>query len=244
MSLDKLVEQYYRLDKDINLAIQESHSFDVIKTIDERMVDLSHKISEHKPRDLDELKNKLSFFVSQALPKHEMDNGSSAISAIVNILENDFSFSMHNIMPLGGAGNEDASSFKQVNAYDLVSTSHDRISIVDSNFRYVNTSQRNGEFYQFKPHEIIGKHVGDMIGENRFEGRAKGFFEKSFSGKKQEYFHSLETERGARIMSCQMMPLRGRENNVYGSMVAMSDITNLITSKDSVILQQVNAAIQ
>ncbi|PHP68005.1 hypothetical protein CSC94_04880 [Zhengella mangrovi] len=99
----------------------------------------------------------------------------------------------------------------------------ERVSLIDSEFRYVKTSFGNREFYQVTDEGIIGRHVAEVIGQQRFEGRARHFFERAFSGQSSEYFHLLEQPEGTRIMRCAMEPLRSEG---AGAVVTMQDVTD------------------
>ena len=71
-----------------------------------------------------------------------------------------------------------------------------------------------------------GKHVVEIIGEERFVGRAKGFFDRCFSGELVEYAHTLanNAEKTA-CLKCRMQPHFDSSGGIAGAIVTMTDIS-------------------
>lgn len=243
MQISALIEDFYDAEMTLRDVIQEDGSLTRLSECDQRSQECLQAIKEYQPGEYKELREKLHFFIGRL--KADISNVSDAYSvdALVHMLEKDFpnpSAITDAITQDDSAVKRDENRFKLVNAYDLVSKSHDRISIIDRNYRYINTSDRNGDFYGLESRSIVGEHVGAVIGEQRFENRAKRFFNSCFSGSKQDYFHSLTVDGEERIMSCQMMPLYCDDSSVFGSLVAMNDVTDMVTDPSSILLQEVN----
>lgn len=111
---------------------------------------------------------------------------------------------------------------------DFVTFASGRMALIDTEFRYLATSQGNAEFYGHTPGEIMGLHVADLIGASRFEQRARRQFERCFSGQVIEYHHALDVEGDARIMRCQMYPANSSEPSRIGAVVTMTDVTDSV----------------
>lgn len=238
---DDLAKEFAVVNKRLQQAIYEQSEFDEIRSIDIELNDTLQKVRDYRPTSLGELRKKLKFFVDE-LTFEQRDCRSFALKSIAMMLDTDFSYQMHS--PFASLEKADISGVcceksKLINAYELVAASNDRISIIDVNYRYVNTSQKNGQFYDSIPNSVVGRHVSDLIGQSRFENRAQKFLDRCFDGKRQQYFHTLEIGKDTRIMSCHMMPLSQKEGTPFGAMVAMNDITELVTCNDSIILETI-----
>ena len=240
MKLNDLVGKFDRVNTRLKQAIEEECEVDEIRKIDTEINAILHGIREYRPQTLSELRQKLKFFVNEVTFEQQGESHSFALQSIVEMLDTDFSYQMHSpFAGLEGAAVSGANleKSKLVNAYELVAASNDRISIIGVDYRYVNTSQKNGQFYDADPDLVCGRHVADLIGQNRFERRAKRFLDLCFGGERQQYFHTLEIGDENRIMSCHMMPLHQRDGEPFGAMVAMNDITDLIARNDSIVLE-------
>lgn len=243
MNLAELIENFYATDAKLRDLLFHDCSNDQIRELDQLTQSQLNTVKEYKPKNIEELKAKFRFFIRKLTSDSTEISDSFSIQSLVHMLDQDFTTS--GILPAKPDSTQDTISsdenkFKLLSAYDLVSKSHDRISIIDTDYKYVNTSDKNCKFYDKASNYLIGKHVIDIIGKERFENRAKHFFKKCFAGQKQEYFHSLEINGNERIMSCQMSPLYNVEASVFGTMVTMSDVTKLVVKQNAVILQNLN----
>jgi hypothetical protein len=115
-----------------------------------------------------------------------------------------------------------------------------RISLINSDFRYEMTTRGNREFYGLGETGIIGRHVGEVIGKERFEGRARKFLEMTFAGIRQEYYHLLDTVDGQRIMKCTMDPQAGESSAL--ALVTMIDVTEEVENSAGIRLIELKPA--
>lgn len=72
----------------------------------------------------------------------------------------------------------DVTQFDQLNERlslheEIVRQIADRIALVGRDFIYRFANAANAAFYGMTPNEMIGVHVRDLIGAERFEGRAR-----------------------------------------------------------------------
>lgn len=111
---------------------------------------------------------------------------------------------------------------------DYVSFAPGRVSLIDTGYRYLATSQTNAEFYQLNQVGVMGKHVADLIGEFRFETRAKHRLDTCFGGEAQSYHHALPSADSARIFRCDMQPVNSFDGTILGALVYMTDVTEQV----------------
>ena len=67
--------------------------------------------------------------------------------------------------------------------------------------------------------------TADLIGDTRFETRARARFDLCFEGTEQSYHHALHGEHGACILRCDMKPVTGSDGALIGALVYMTDVT-------------------
>lgn len=126
----------------------------------------------------------------------------------------------------------DISQFQAINERlslheEIVRQTTDRISVVGTDFRYKFTNAANAAYYGRQPEEFIGLHVSDLIGGERFGGRAKAHFEACFAGRSVEYEHELvDAEGETRFVRVRMDPYRGADGTVNAAIVVLRDVTS------------------
>lgn len=109
---------------------------------------------------------------------------------------------------------------------EIIKQSEVRMSLYNMDFRHKYTSLGNAKFHQTDPSEFVGLHLSDLIGEHRFEQRAKQYCERCFAGEQQSYSYFLDVPNSAaRLMSCELTPYRDSDGSVRGALFAIEDIT-------------------
>lgn len=109
---------------------------------------------------------------------------------------------------------------------EIVRQTSDRVSVIGLDYRYKLTNMANARFYKRKVSEIVGCHVRDLIGAERFEGRAKANLDACFSGQSLEYEHSLAlADDKVTYLHVRMEPYRERDGTISGAVVVLRDVT-------------------
>lgn len=109
---------------------------------------------------------------------------------------------------------------------EIVRQTTDRISVIGTDFRYKFTNAANAAFYGMQPVEFEGLHVSELIGSERFDGRARNHFLSCFSGQSVEYEHDLVSTSGeVRFLRVRMDPYRDADGTISAAIVVMRDIT-------------------
>jgi hypothetical protein len=102
-----------------------------------------------------------------------------------------------------------------------------RISAFDTDFRYTYTSPANSRFHDIPQCAFRGEHVTKMIGEDRFEKRAKAYFDKCLAGEDQCYYYYLDSEeRGRQLLECRMLRQSDTNDEALGALIVMRDLTD------------------
>jgi diguanylate cyclase (GGDEF)-like protein/PAS domain S-box-containing protein len=125
----------------------------------------------------------------------------------------------------------DVTQFDQLNERlslheEIVRQIADRIALVGRDFIYRFANAANAAFYGMTPNEMIGVHVRDLIGAERFEGRARARFERCFAGESVEYEYALSQTSGVdTYVRIRMDPYRDRTGQVTGALLVLRDVT-------------------
>ena len=125
----------------------------------------------------------------------------------------------------------DVSQFQAMNERlsmheEIVRQTTDRISVIGTDFCYKFTNAANATFYGISPEAFQGVHVAEMIGQERFERRARGQLLQCFAGQSVEYQHELVGQAGETcFLRVRMDPYRDADGTISAAIVVMRDIT-------------------
>lgn len=102
----------------------------------------------------------------------------------------------------------------------------DRVGVVGTDFRFRFCNDANAAYHRRRPEDIVGCHVGEMIGWDLFEAHGRDNYNKCFSGDTLEFDLDL-TKPGEEphIANVRMYPYREGKDEITGAVVAVRDIT-------------------
>ncbi|RFB93511.1 diguanylate cyclase [Rhizobium leguminosarum bv. trifolii] len=101
----------------------------------------------------------------------------------------------------------------------------DRVAVLTRDYRYLYSNPVNCAHLNRKPMELIGRHVCEFIGEERFADCAKHKLDACFAGDQIDYTYERPAERsGSRQVRCRMSPLRDAGGTVIGALIVMGDL--------------------
>lgn len=108
---------------------------------------------------------------------------------------------------------------------DYVAFAEGRVSLIDTNYCYVATSEANAQFYGRQQISIMGSHMADVIGESLFQTRAKPRLDACFQGDPQTYHRAQNHLGSAIIVRCDMKPVNSSDGGIMGALVYLTDVT-------------------
>jgi hypothetical protein len=211
-----LISHYNSTDEQLRREIEADREVDGIQFLDHQLQKILKSLKDYRAQDQQEAYKHLMFFLGDPLVR-DKSLGRPVDSVVLAELLRDY------MLP-------DSHSIGSPQFCDIESVINDsanRISLVDLEHRYQFTSKSNAANYGCAPRDIRGKHVAEIIGGDRFVGRAKGFFNRCFDGEVVQYAHILE-EAGADMptyMKCRMQPHYDSSGETVGAIVTMTDIT-------------------
>ena len=251
--LAQLVKQFHQLEEKIVLAIRADNE-EAIYRLDQDLEKLRKKIASLRPEDPEQRKQQVEFLLGVLLTGNEQLGETAAfgdvhrlIGEYLNCQEMPRHVSRERLLSdrvdeVSGNPSELAAFLGGECSTDLFA-SNLRISIIGLDNVYHRTSCGNAAFYGCKPDDIAERHVGDLIGAKRFEGRARSYLEQCYQGKSLQYYHLLDHQGEAEkttIMSCEMIPHCPSGSDVRGAVVIMRDVTLECTKPDQIELAGLN----
>lgn len=97
----------------------------------------------------------------------------------------------------------------------------DRVAVLTRDYRYLYSNAANSAHLNRKPMDLIGRHISEFIGEQRFAGCAKHKLDACFAGEQIDYTYERATGGASRQVRCRMSPLRDAGGTVIGALIVM-----------------------
>ncbi|MEW9615046.1 PAS domain-containing protein [Shinella sp. S4-D37] len=98
----------------------------------------------------------------------------------------------------------------------------DRVAVITTDYRYLYSNPLNAESFSGKPIDLVGRHIVEFIGVQRFEGRVKRSLDHCFAGDVVEYDY-VSQRRGGAITRCRMTPCLSAAGNVLGAILVLQE---------------------
>ncbi|MCF3640108.1 PAS domain-containing protein [Rhizobium sp. TRM95111] len=96
----------------------------------------------------------------------------------------------------------------------------DRVAVITTDYRYLYSNPVNAEHLNHKPIDLIGRHIIEFIGVQRFENRVKPMLDRCFSGEIVEYnYVSPRVVNG--MTHCRMAPCRSGGSKMLGALLTL-----------------------
>ena len=245
--LTKLITQIRLLEEELAAAIDADKDSSIV-ALDRQLTNALDRIRSFKPEDATTRKRQINFLLDHLLTPYQDLYETDTLSDIRRLVD-EYVHSNHPakiISPeservVGHVGKSGYSAFQEiVNSgvcLDNLFESDLRISIINCDGKYQNTSRGNAAFYGLYPDDFRDLHVSRIIGDERYDRRARVHLEKCFDGSCIQYFHELSDEAES-VVSCEMLPYRPNGSEPKGAVVIMRDITNDIDGKNQPVLSE------
>ncbi|WP_413709691.1 PAS domain-containing protein [Rhizobium sp. Rhizsp82] len=106
----------------------------------------------------------------------------------------------------------------------ILETLPDRVAVLTRDYRYLYSNPANCTYLGRKPIDMIGRHVAEFIGPERF-AETKANFDACFAGERREYNYQRASAEGMKLIRCRMSPLRDSGGRVIGALVMMENVS-------------------
>jgi PAS domain S-box-containing protein len=235
MRLSSLIDEYKACEKALYRAIR-SEQVAAIREYDIRMNWLRNVIRDFSAPSTAERMLQVSFFLEAVSQASDISPHSALFADVRAVIERYLAETRGQNAPETSEtiSTVRANGPELVRAPDrrrditaMIESTDLRVSAFDRNFRYTYTSPANSRFHDIPQDAFRGKHVTEMIGEDRFEKRAKAYFEKCLSGEDQCYYYYLDSEkRGRQLLECRMLRQADTNDKALGALIVMRDLTD------------------
>lgn len=226
MNLSALIGDYQTCASRLFAAI-EAEDLAVIRELDIQMSWLRDTIRDFPALSETDRRRQIEFFVDLLSKITDQNNDVPPISDLRVVIDKNIS---ERTAPLRDHAESIASllarnSLPDAHAAAAIEMSNLRISVIGRDMRYRYTSPANARFHGIAPEDFEGMHMRDLIGRERFEKRAKAYFERCFAGEDLSYCYYLDTEKHGRVLQeCRMIPQYGPHGEAIGAIVMMREI--------------------
>lgn len=191
---------------------------------------LLERIETYEPESTEELREMVGFFMARATRHTSSDTGKHDFAIAAALMKRYGNADLPCRAPMqdpegSGALFVASGSDPSDIARQIVLAGH-RVAAIDANYRYLATSRVNAAFYKMSPLALVGRHLCETIGSDRFHKRARGKIDLCLAGNKQDYlFRAHDPIAGQRVMRCRMTPVRDARKRVFCALVQLRDTT-------------------
>lgn len=105
----------------------------------------------------------------------------------------------------------------------ILETLPDRVAVLTKDYRYLYSNSANSAHLGKKPMDMIGHHLVEFIGEERFARQVKSRLDACFAGQRIDYEYERYIGNERRQVRCRMSPLRDATDGVIGALIVIQD---------------------
>ncbi|KQV34677.1 MULTISPECIES: PAS domain-containing protein [unclassified Rhizobium] len=102
----------------------------------------------------------------------------------------------------------------------------DRIAVITRDYRYLYTNPINAARLDERPMDLVGRHVVEFVGLQRFETRVKPNLDKCFSGELVDYTFAKDEGGRTVVVRCRMTPCRSSTGKIIGAILILQEIAD------------------
>lgn len=102
----------------------------------------------------------------------------------------------------------------------------DRIAVITTDYRYLYTNSVNAARLEERPMDLVGRHIVEFVGIQRFEQRVKPNLDRCFSGELVDYTYPKEVENRTIVVRCRMTPCISSTGKIIGAILILQEIAN------------------
>ncbi|HXV29476.1 MAG TPA: PAS domain-containing protein, partial [Sinorhizobium sp.] len=99
----------------------------------------------------------------------------------------------------------------------------DRIAVITPDYRYLYTNPANASHLASKPMDLIGRHIVEFIGLQRFEERVKSYLDRCFAGEVVDYTFAKSAEGRNVVVRCRMTPCLSSTGKLIGAILVIQE---------------------
>lgn len=102
----------------------------------------------------------------------------------------------------------------------------DRIAVITPDYRYLYTNPVNAARLDERPMDLVGRHIVEFVGIQRFEQRVKPNLDKCFAGEMVDYTFAKDVENRTIVVRCRMTPCMSSTGKIIGAILMLQEIAD------------------
>ena len=102
----------------------------------------------------------------------------------------------------------------------------DRVAVITPDYRYLYSNPVNAARLEQRPMDLVGRHVVEFIGIQRFEQRVKPNLDRCFAGEVVEYTFSKDVDNRVVVVRCRMTPCLSSTGKIIGAILILQEIAD------------------
>lgn len=99
----------------------------------------------------------------------------------------------------------------------------ERVCVVTTDYRYLYANAIDAGRLNHRPHELIGRHLREIIGPARFDGRIKHSLDRCFAGETVEHTNARELDGNVVVVRRRLTPCYADEQALIGALVVIQE---------------------
>jgi len=102
----------------------------------------------------------------------------------------------------------------------------DRVAVITPDYRYLYSNPLNAARLEERPMDLVGRHIVEFIGIQRFEQRVKPNLDRCFSGELVDYTFAKDVGNRTLVVRCRMTPCMSGTGKVIGAILVLQEIAD------------------
>lgn len=102
----------------------------------------------------------------------------------------------------------------------------DRIAVITTDYRYLYTNPLNAARLEEKPMDLVGRHIVEFVGIQRFEQRVRPNLDKCFAGELVDYTFAKDVGDRTIVVRCRMTPCKSSTGKIFGAILILQEIAD------------------
>lgn len=225
--INDMIRRFKYVEEKLRQEIDGEQNLSVIQTMDRQLVDCHQKILSTEAENDEQAFQQFSFLLDRMCDIEPTIKHATEMQSLRKLLRKYFATGAQtNVVSRETAEVVAGLQKRNVHVEGIIDQTANRISLIGTDYRFCYTSLANSRFYQRNRSDMLGLHAAEIIGEQRFFGRAEPFFEECFKGEVKDYYHRLDKANNVdTIMNCRMHPYYDPDGTLSGAVVTMRDVT-------------------
>lgn len=218
MELADLIGNYRSCETALGEAIG-SDANAAIRELDVRMRWLRANIRDHAPTCETERSQQVSFFIEAIADASDMTTDSPLFEDLRSVIER---------QPPRAAPDPTAQPVFNFgpNPLEKIERSDIRILAADRNLNCLYASPASNAGFPIPAGRLVGRNMYEIIGSERFDKRARRYFDRCLAGDDQCYCVYEDLDDGRRqLLECRLLAQRDVNGSVVGMIIVLRDLT-------------------